>query len=74
VTKGVGSLLGLWVFCAEPERTAMIYKILGKKIYPDLTRRERRRRINNILGLVFAAVISGASAGYVIYRENFSHR
>lgn len=52
----------------------MIYKILGKKIYPDLTRRERRRRINNILGLVFAAVISGASAGYVIYRENFSHR
>jgi hypothetical protein len=50
----------------------MIYNILGKKFYPDLSRRERRRRINNILSILLAAIISGAGIGYVIYRENFS--
>ena len=51
----------------------MIYNILGKAFYPELTPWERRRRINNIIGILLVAVVSGAGVGFVIYRESFTH-
>ncbi len=50
----------------------MIYDLLGKFIYTELPRRERRRKIKHVVGIFLAAVFLGASVGYILYHENFS--
>jgi hypothetical protein len=66
------AFFGFVFFCTEPERTIMIYNLLGKFIYTELPRRERRRKIKHVVGIFLAAVFLGASVGYILYRENFS--